>query len=120
MLIGLVLAFVVLWDVPRSVEFSPDGVCRRCVLRAPVLGWDRVVAIERVPTRPMSYDGIQRRLAGLKGHERPQGRGLVARVPPKRRYLLCDVSERPDQWDELRSKLARWTPGVSLPARPRG
>ena len=107
---GVVLLLVSLFDAPYRAVFDEHGVHRHCGLRVHSLDWDSVTSFERPPRAPSP-------VARIKGTER-KASGLVARVGPKRRYLLISAAERPDQWDQLSARLQVWAPAVSLPRRP--
>lgn len=94
--LGVVTAWVVLFDLPLRSEFDDDGVTRVCLLRRQHLPWSTVVAVERVggvPGRPRA-DGT-RRPPGA-------GRGLAARTGPRRVHLLVDRRESHAEFAALR------------------
>lgn len=116
---GVLLAGVVLGDVPRRAEFDRRGLTRVCWLRRQHVPWDRVVAIER--TRPSSGT-VARNLVGAGRGSSRQARvsgGLVARGRGRRRWLLTDRVESRDEHDQLRRLLAAVdTPVVLRAATP--
>ena len=83
---GVGFLIVVLFDYPVATTFTPTGVRRRMVLRAQSIAWDRIERITRV--RP----GIAK---GLRGVEH----GGLAAVVGRRRYLLVDQPESPEEFD---------------------
>jgi len=99
LLVGLVLAVAVAWELPWRSDIDEHGIVRRSVLRTLRVGWDDVVAFER---------GGRRR-----------GGALVARTVDGR-LALSDAPERPDQWDALRLLVSDHAPGVVVPPPPRG
>ncbi len=117
--LAVVATGIALFDLPRAILFDTEGVHRRCLLRTHMIEWDRVGALERVPRAPFQ----PRRVFGmiLHGTGEPSvtaPKGLVLRVGRKRRYLLLNRAERPDQWDLLSSRIKIWAPHVSIPRRP--
>ncbi len=118
LVMAVVAAAVVLFDAPRKVVMSRAGVYRHCLLRTHFFDWEVVSALERAPTPPRKAGGwMERRV--LRHEPRPRApEGLVLRVGKKRRYLLLNRPERPDQWDALSSRVAIWAPHVSIPRRP--
>lgn len=113
---GLVLLLVIAVDLPYRVEVNPDGVDRICPLRRQRVAWDDVIAI----TRTRVDRGAQRLLGRAVARGPSKVGGLVLLVGAKRRrYLLTDRQERPDQFDRLQRSVRIWAPGVPLPAAPR-
>ena len=84
--LGLFLVLVVLLDYPVSSRFTAEGVQRRMMLRHRWFDWEQVSQLTRV--RP----GIARGLRGLE-------HGGLAAVIGKRRYLLVDQPESPEEFD---------------------
>ncbi len=90
--LALLLAAVVLLDLPVAAEFTREGVERRAMLRRHTIPWVRVRRLSRLRS------GIWRTFrAEVKG-------GLVADVRG-RSYLLVDRTESPIEFDELRRVL---------------
>lgn len=87
--IALLVALVVLLDVPVSTAFSDEGITRRALLRHEFLDWDRVSRFERL------------RVGVLRTRRHRRGGGLVARVG-NRRYVLVDRMEGQPEFDRLR------------------
>lgn len=113
---GVVLAVAALWDLPLRVQLTGQGVTRVCLLRRQHLGWDDVVALGRTRVDRGGERLVGRAVSGLRSSKVG---GLVLLVGPKRRrYLLTDRQERPDQWHELERLVPRWAPGVALPPPP--
>ena len=111
-IIGLALGLVGLFDLPRRCVVSADGLTRRCLLRTQTLPWDNVHAITRAPgsrTFGPRPDGASRTSRSIGG--------LTARAG-KRRYLLVDAPEGPDEYEQRARGLAAWAPGVALRAVP--
>jgi hypothetical protein len=100
LVIGLMLAAVVAWDMPLRTDLDAAGVHRRSLVRLRHFEWDEVVAFER-------------------GGRRSSG-ALVLRTVAGKRVALCDAPERPDQWDALRLLVADHAPGVAVPDAPKG
>lgn len=114
---GAVLLIVVAADLPYRVELHEEGVDRICPLRRQHVSWDDVTAL----TRTRVERGGQALFGRAVGARSSKVGGLVLLVGPKRRrYLLTDRQERPDQFHELEQKIRRWAPGVALPGSPRG
>ena len=100
LVLGVALFAGVAWEMPWRTVIDVEGVDRRSVVRRRRTAWDDVVAFERGGRR---------------------GRGsLVLRVAGGHRTALCDVAERPDQWDALRQLIADNAPGVALAPPPPG
>ena len=88
LVIGLVLLLGVLADYPVATTFTAEGFRRRMTLRSQWIPWERVSQLTRV--RP----GVTRNLRGLT-------HGGLAAVVGKRRYLLVDQPESPQEFDAL-------------------
>lgn len=101
--LGVALLAAVLLDLPRRAVLDHDGILRVAVLRRQRLGWDRVVAVERMPPSALG------RLRGASGG------GLVARGR-RRRWLLADRTETAVEHGRLRDLLASLDPPVPLRA----
>jgi len=86
--VGSGFVLVVLFDYPVATTFSASGVRRRMVLRAQSWPWERITQFTRV--RP----GVTKGLRGLS-------HGGLAALVGKRRYLLVDQAESPDEFDVL-------------------
>jgi hypothetical protein len=116
LVVGGVLAVAVASDLPHRVELTAEGITRRCPLRRQFLAWDEVVSLSRTRIDRSGQRLFGRAVGGLRSSKVG---GLVAVVGPKRRrYLLTDRQERPDQWHELQRLVGRWAPGVALPSGP--
>lgn len=114
--LGLVLLLIIAVDLPYRAEVNRDGVDRICPLRRQRVPWDDVIAISRTRVDR----GGQRLLGRAVARGPSKVGGLVLLVGPKRRrYLLTDRQERPDQFDRLQQAVRLWAPGVPLPAAPR-
>lgn len=87
--LALVLAVVILLDLPLSATFTRDGVERRALLRRQQIPWARVRRLSRL--RSGIWHSFRSEVRG----------GLVADVGG-RSYLLVDRTESPIQFDELR------------------
>ena len=109
---GLFFAGVLLFDLPVAATVTSDGVVRRMMLRRQSLSWEPGDSLTRV--RPT----MARHEARLR-----QG-GLVLRRG-KRRYLLVDKAESPDEFALVLGLLdVPGTPGAdvdvsALPHPPR-
>jgi len=109
---GAFLGLVVLFDLPRRCVITDSGITRRCPLRAQLVPWDQITSITRTPGTTFT------------GHKEPgagrlsRGMGGLSAVAGKRRYLLLDHVEGPDEYAELVRCLKAWAPGVSLRASP--
>ena len=85
---GVGFLMVVMFDYPVASTFSEEGIRRRMPLRAQRFSWDEIAQFTRV--RP----GITRGLRGLE-------HGGLAVLVGRRRYLLLDQPESPDEFDQL-------------------
>ena len=94
--LALLTGATVLGDLPRAVTFDADGIRRRCLVRDQRIGWDAVVAVERLRPTLLRRGGT---------------RGLVARGR-RGRWLLTDRTEPPAVHDELRRLVAAVVPTV--------
>lgn len=90
--LGAIFLLIVLVDFPLASRFSVDGVERRMVLRRHFIPWSRVRQLTR--TRP-----------GVSMAERRLNPGGLSVLIGKRRYLLADRSESPDEFDALEELL---------------
>lgn len=100
LVMGLALLLAVGWELPRRTTIDADGVDHRSLVRRRRVPWESVVAFERGGRR---------------------GRGpLVVRVGSHTRLVLCDVAERPDQWDAIRTLISEHAEGVVVPPPPPG
>lgn len=112
LVLGLVLAGVSLFDLPRRCVFDQAGVHRRCALRRHTIEWHDITAIGRAPG-PL-FTGPSHEEAGrLK--RRPGG--LTALVSG-RKYLLVDVVEGATEYEELRAGVKEWNSAVAIRAQP--
>lgn len=84
--LGLFLSAVVLFDYPVATRFTAEGFERRMPLRHQRFGWDRVRQLTRA--RP----GVTANLRGLE-------HGGLAAAVGRRRYLLVDQPESPEEFD---------------------
>ena len=84
--LGLFLSAVVVLDYPIATRFTAVGLQRRMLLRHQHFDWDQVRQLTRA--RP----GVTGNLRGLE-------HGGLAAVVGKRRYLLVDQPESPDEFD---------------------
>jgi hypothetical protein len=117
LVVGLFLTVTVLADLPYRVVFGPEGVSRVCPLRRQRLAWDDVTALSRTRVDRGASRLFGRAVSGLRSQKVG---GLVVLVGPKRRrYLLTDRQERPDEYHELKRRIGVWAPGVPVPAGPR-
>jgi len=98
---GVALGLVTLFDYPIHTTIDGVGVTRRTPLRSHVLAWP---AIER----------FSRARGGRLGR-RP---GPLAAVSRRRRYLLVDRAEGPDEYDALQRCLKAHDVVVGLPVEP--
>jgi len=110
--VGALLGTIVLFDLPRRSVITNTGITRRCPLRAQLLPWDRITSITRTPGT--TFTGYKEPGAGRLS----RGMGGLSAVAGKRRYLLLDHIEGPDEYAELVRCLKAWAPGVSLRASP--
>jgi hypothetical protein len=85
---GVVATLIVLFDYPIAVTFDADGLTRRTLLRRQRLRWSAIDQLSR--SRPGVVAGVRRLSHG----------GLVA-VIGRRRYMLVDRCESPDEFAEL-------------------
>lgn len=117
--LATVLAAVVLADYPLSSRFAADGIERRCPLRRHHLAWDGIDALQRA-----AGSRLRRRLVPVAGEDEGAGPrrrlvaspgGLVA-VRGRRRYLLVDQPESPEEHDVLLALVAAAAPGVAVVA----
>lgn len=118
LLLGVVMLASALFDQPRRIELSPDGIHRVCWLRRSLYPWSDVSALTRLPRKRRPTDAVTRVLAGSE-HEDDIGKGLMARVGTKR-VMLSDRTERLDQWEIMALRVRRWSPGCGLPPKPLG
>jgi hypothetical protein len=86
LVLGLFLSAVVVFDYPVATRFTTAGLERRMMLRHQNFPWDRVRQLTRA--RP----GLARGLRGLE-------HGGLAVVVGKRKYLLVDQPESPEEFD---------------------
>ena len=100
--LGIALTVAVLRSIPWSSEVGESGVEVRMPGRRVLVAWDDVVAFER-------------HRAGRKGSG-----ALVLRDMEGHKIALCDVAERPAEWDTLRELVARYAPGVAVASPPPG
>ena len=84
--LGTLFLATVLFDYPVATTFDSDGVTRRMLLRRHRIGWDRIDQLTR--SRP----GFASNLRGVRHG------GLTAAVG-RRRYLLVDQPESPEEYD---------------------
>jgi hypothetical protein len=87
--IGGVLLAASVFDFPLSTSFDGDGIVRHTMVRAQRLPWTRVAALARAPA------------SRLKPRSMRKAGPLVATMG-KRRYLLVDCTEGPDEYDAIR------------------
>lgn len=112
LVVGGGLLVVVLWDVPVASTFDAEGVRRHMLLRRQLLRWEPGDVLTR--SRPSL----------VRGEERLRQGGLVLRRG-RRRYLLVDKSESPDEFERLlRAVDVEGMPGaeirLSAPSPPSG
>jgi hypothetical protein len=88
LIVGLGFVLVVLFDYPVATTFSAAGVRRRMMLRVQSWPWERISQFTRV--RP----GVTKGFRGLS-------HGGLAALVGKRRYLLLDQPESPEEFDVL-------------------
>lgn len=86
--LGTLFLATVLLDYPMATTFDSDGVTRRMLLRRHRIGWDRIDQLTR--SRP----GFASNLRGVRHG------GLTAAVG-RRRYLLVDQPESPEEYDAV-------------------
>lgn len=111
--LGLLFLAVTLADMPRHCRLDADGIHRRCLIRSQHLPWERVKALTRAPGPLLS---LSRSRPGRRPGRSPGG--LTALVG-RRRYLLVDVAESTDEYDEIVHSLQTWQPDIPLlAARP--
>ena len=84
---GAAFTLIVLFDYPIAATFDADGVTRRMLLRRHRMPWSRV-------------DQLSRSRPGFVGSRKLSHAGLVA-VVGRRRYMLVDRCESPDEFAEL-------------------
>ncbi|MFA9445353.1 PH domain-containing protein [Egicoccus sp. AB-alg6-2] len=106
-LVGIASAALGLFGYPHRVVVTPDGIQMASVLRRRMLPWDAVRTIER--TRPGAAAMARARTAG--DGPRPVTGGLLARGHGRRRWMLTDHVESPDEYDHLRA-IAAAAPGA--------
>ena len=106
LVVGAVLVVGVLADYPVATTFTPDGFRRRMVLRHQTVAWHRVSQLTRV--RP----GVTRNLRGLS-------HGGLAAAVGRRRYLLVDQPESPDEFDALYELVGERAEDLGLSGRIR-
>lgn len=85
---GVFATLIVLFDYPIAVTFDADGLTRRTLLRRQRISWSAVDQLSR--SRPGVVAGVRKLAHG----------GLVA-VVGRRRYMLVDRCESPDEFAEL-------------------
>lgn len=85
---GLIATLIVLFDYPIAVTFDADGLTRRTPLRRQRMQWSAIDQLSR--SRPGIVAGVRKLAHG----------GLVA-VVGRRRYMLVDRCESPDEFAEL-------------------
>lgn len=85
---GVIATLIVLFDYPIAVTFDADGLTRRTLLRHQRMQWSGVDQLSR--SRPGIVAGVRKLAHG----------GLVA-VVGRRRYMLVDRCESPDEFAEL-------------------
>jgi hypothetical protein len=85
---GVAATLIVLFDYPIAVTFDADGLTRRTLLRRQRIRWSAIDQLSR--SRPSFVAGIRNLAHG----------GLVA-VVGRRRYMLVDRCESPDEFAEL-------------------
>jgi hypothetical protein len=101
LVVALVFAAVVLFDLPIASEFRRDGVVRRAVLRHQFIDWDRVSRLRRL------------RVGLLRTRRDGRGGGLVAHIN-RRKYVLVDTMESAVEFDELRQVMGEWADALGL------
>lgn len=103
-------------DFPRHVIVGPDGILRRCLLRTHRLGYVEVAAIQRAPASRIAT------ARALRSHDPQQRRrarsGLVAAGPGRRRWMLTDQPESPEEYDRLARLLIAHGTTDLVAARP--
>jgi hypothetical protein len=85
---GVAGTVIVLFDYPIAVTFDAEGFTRRTMLRRQRMPWSRIDQLSR--SRPNAVAGFRKLAHG----------GLVA-VIGRRRYMLVDRCESPDEFAEL-------------------
>jgi hypothetical protein len=85
---GVAATLIVLFDSPIAVTFDADGLTRRMPLRRQRMQWSAIDQLSR--SRPGIVVGVRKLAHG----------GLVA-VVGRRRYLLVDRCESPDEFAQL-------------------
>jgi hypothetical protein len=88
LVVGLVFTLIVLFDYPIAVTFDAEGLTRRTLLRRQRMRWSGIDQLSR--SRPGVVAGFRKLAHG----------GLVA-VVGRRRYMLVDRCESPDEYAEL-------------------
>ena len=86
--VGGLLLLTTLFDFPIWTSFDHEGIVRRTVLRAHRLPWSRITTVARAPASRLKPRNMRR--AGP----------LVATIG-RRRYLLLDCVEGPDEYDAV-------------------
>jgi hypothetical protein len=104
-ILGLALGAIAAIDFPRRSHFHRRGITRVCLLRAQLLPWERIVAIER--TAPSAAGRLRairagRTAGGGTPRPGPASGGLVARGNGRTRWLLTDRVEGALEHDRLR------------------
>jgi len=112
LVLGLILAYVALFDLPVQCRFASDGIERRCLLRRHRIDWDSVIALRRASgsvVRGHRLEGANRLSVGMGG---------LAATVGRHRYMLVNHVESRDEYTELSSALASWAPTVPIAAAP--
>jgi hypothetical protein len=104
-LIGGLLLLTTMFDFPIWTSFDHEGIVRRTVLRAHRLPWSRLTTVARAPASRLKPRNMRR--AGP----------LVATIG-RRRYLLLDCPEGPDEYNAVRSYASAADNGPLMQAEP--
>lgn len=99
---GVALAVAVARSIPWRCSVGADGVEVAMPAKRVVVPWDDVIAFER-------------HRQGRRG-----GGALIVRDKDDHRTALCDVAERPADWDTLRELVSLHAKGVAVPPPPPG
>ena len=115
LLLGAGLLSIALLDYPRRTEFDENGIDRISYLRNHHIPWNRVNALERVPTGRFRRRSVSS--AGQRTGSRvaPAGAGLVARIG-KRHYLLVNTAESVAEFEQLTRLAAEFATHVAVTA----
>ena len=108
--LGTLIVAVSLFDMPRRTVFDATGVHRACLLRRHDLEWTALTALVRAPGPIVG--GVRDEEASRFRRSRGYG-GLAAQVG-RRRYLLVDQAEAPEEFEAVREIIATHSPATAI------